>query len=32
MKATGYPLYPSDAYEEVKNISKIILDAQGRLG
>lgn len=32
MRAVGHPLCPSDAYEEVKNISKIILDAQGGAG
>jgi YrbI family 3-deoxy-D-manno-octulosonate 8-phosphate phosphatase len=29
MKITGYPVCPSDASEEIKNISKIILDSAG---
>lgn len=32
MKITGYPVCPSDASEEIKNISKIILDSPGGAG
>jgi len=32
MEVVGYPICPSDAYGEVKNISKIILDVPGGTG
>jgi 3-deoxy-D-manno-octulosonate 8-phosphate phosphatase (KDO 8-P phosphatase) len=32
MSAVGYPLCPADAYEEVKNISKIVLGVSGGEG
>lgn len=32
MKIVGYPICPSDAYREIKEISKVILDAAGGNG
>lgn len=32
MRIVGYPICPADAYEEVKNVSRIILDVQGGNG
>lgn len=32
MKIVGYPICPSDAYREIKEISKVILDASGGNG
>ncbi len=32
MRMVGYPICPSDASEEIKNISKIILDSPGGKG
>lgn len=32
MKIVGYPVCPSDAYEEVKNVAKVILNSAGGTG
>ncbi len=32
MKEVGYPMCPSDAYDEIKKVSKIVLKTKGGLG
>jgi 3-deoxy-D-manno-octulosonate 8-phosphate phosphatase KdsC-like HAD superfamily phosphatase len=32
MKVVGYPLCPSDAYDEIKKISKFVLSVPGGAG